>query len=74
MENRNSFASVPHNIENEDVTTWALPEGAIARLGRGNIRDIVFSPDRHYLAVTTSIGLWWYEIATMSPIALWNFS
>ena len=72
MENRNSFASVPHNIENEDVTTWALPEGAIARLGRGNIRDIVFSPDRHYLAVTTSIGLWWYEIATMSPIALWN--
>ena len=35
MKNRNSFVRVPHNIENEDVTTWALPKGAIARLGRG---------------------------------------
>ena len=72
MENRNSFARVPHNIENEDVTTWALPEGAIARLGRGSVRDMAFSPDGQYFAVGTSIGLWLYELPVLSPVALWN--
>ena len=72
MENRNSFAPVPCSVGGEDVTTWALPEGAIARLGRGKGSDMAFSPDKHYLTITTSIGLWWYEIATMSSIALWD--
>ena len=57
---------------NSDVTTWALPEGAIARLGRGNVRDMAFSPDGRYLAVGTAIGLWLYESQTLSPIALWD--
>ena len=35
MENRKSFAPAPRSVEGGDVTTWALPEGAIARLGRG---------------------------------------
>ena len=60
-------------IDNTDITTWALPEGAIARLGRGRVKDIAFSPDGEYLlAVATDIGLWWYELATMQPIALWE--
>lgn len=60
-------------INNTDITTWALPEGAIARLGRGSVKDIAFSPDGEYLlAVATDIGLWWYELATMQPIALWE--
>ena len=54
------------------MTTWALPEGAIARLGRGSVRDMAFSPDGQYFAVGTSIGLWLYELPTLSPIALWN--
>ena len=57
---------------NSDITTWALPENAIARLGRGKVRDVAFSPDGTYLAVATEIGLWWYELATMQPIALWE--
>ena len=57
---------------NSDVTTWALPKGAIARLGRGTVRDMAFSPDGQYLAVGTAIGLWLYESQTLSPIALWD--
>ena len=54
------------------MTTWALPEGAIARFERGGVGDMAFSPDGRYLAVATKIGLWWYEVATMSPVALWE--
>ena len=59
-------------INNRDVTTWALPEGAIARLDRGKVKDVAFSPDGMHLAVATDIGLWWYELSTMQPGALWE--
>ena len=72
MENRNSPAPALRSIDGEDVTTWALPEGAIARLGRGRAGDMAFSPDGKYFAVGTSIGLWLYELPTLSPIALWD--
>lgn len=72
MENKNSLVSEQININGADVTTWALPEGAIARLGRGSTRDVAFSPDGQYFAVGTSIGLWLYELPTLSPIALWD--
>ena len=73
MQNRN-LQTVPQEtgINNTDVTTWALPEGAIARLGRGIRSSLEFSPDGKYLAVGTKIGLWWYELATMKPVALWE--
>ncbi len=57
---------------NTDVTTWALPEGAIARLGRGTGSQFAISPDRRYLAVGTAIGVWLYELSKLSPIALWE--
>lgn len=72
MENRNSLTPTPLSVEGEDVTTWALPEGAIARLGRGTGGDMAFSPNGQYFAVGTSIGLWLYELPTLSPIALWD--
>ena len=72
MENRNSFTPVPLSVKGEDVTTWTLPEGAIARLGRGSVRDMAFSPNGHYFAVGTAIGLWLYELPSLSPIALWE--
>ena len=55
-----------------DVTTWALPEGAIARLGRGRVETLEFPPDGKYLAVGTWVGLWWYELATMKSVDLWE--
>ena len=59
-------------FNNSEVTTWALPEGAIARFGRGRVADMAFSPDGAHLTIATTIGIWWYELATMKPIALWE--
>ncbi len=56
-----------------DVTAWALPEGAVARLGRGRIRGgLTFSPDSDSLAMATDIGCWLYDLETLTPRALWN--
>ena len=63
-------ASVGANGDN--ISTWALPDGAVARLGQGIVDAMAFSPDGHYLAVGTRVGLWWYEVETMSPIGLWG--
>ena len=57
---------------NSDDTTWALPAGAVARLGRGSMGNMDFSPCGKYLAVTTRIGFWWYDLDTMQPVALWD--
>ena len=35
----------------QDSPQWHLPEGASARLGKGTIRDIAYSPDGSRLAV-----------------------
>ena len=70
MENRNTQAAAPFGFDDSDIAKWALPEGAIARLGRGNVRAMAFSPDGQYFAVGTSIGLWLYELPMLSPIAL----
>ena len=51
---------------------WVLPEGAISRFGRGAVMAMAVSPDGAYLAAATKIGLWWYELATMQPVALWE--
>ena len=66
----------PFNVVPEDTmgTTWALPEGAIARFGKGDVDqgDVKVSPDGTYFAVGTLMGLWWYDVASMSPISLWE--
>ena len=72
MEDRKTQTTTSLSPNQSDIATWALPEGAIARLGRGSLRDIAFSPDGKYLAVGTNIGLWLYELSTLLPIALWE--
>lgn len=69
----------PFNVVQGDTegTTWALPEGAIARFGKGIVLSsggpkLAFPPGGMYFAVQTRIGLWWYEISSKSPIALWE--
>lgn len=52
--------------------SWVLPEGAISRFGHGSLMAMAVSPDGACLAVATKIGLWWYELATMQPVALWG--
>ena len=39
------------NAPAQDYTQWGLPEGAIARIGKGSITDIAYSPDGSRLAV-----------------------
>ena len=71
MENQKPSIPVPIGSLEGDVTTWALPEGAIARLGRGGSEpEMTFSADGQYLAIGTCLGLWLYDLATLSPIAL----
>ena len=44
-----------------DSLQWHLPEGAKARLGKGRINKIAYSPDGKRLAVASSIGVWIYD-------------
>lgn len=72
MKDKNLVVPAPVDVNGDDVTNWALPKGAIARLGRGSVCDMAFSPDGQYFAVASAIGLWLYELPTLSPIALWD--
>ena len=58
--------------KDQEAAQWVLPEDARARFGRGTINTMCLSPDGEYLAVGTYIGVWWYEVATLSPVALWR--
>ena len=53
-----------------DYQTWHLPAGAIARLGKGIIQEVAFSPDGSLLAVASSFGIWLYDAATSRELAL----
>ena len=53
-----------------DYTQFALPDSAKARLGKGTIYDIKFSPDNTQLAVASSIGIWLYDANTGDELAL----
>ena len=52
------------NVFAQDYTQLHLPQGAKARLGKGWINDIKFSPDGDQLAVATTIGVWIYDVRT----------
>jgi len=54
----------------QDYTQWALPEGAKARLGKGDMNDIAYSPDGTQLAVASSIGVWIYDAQTGKELDL----
>ena len=42
-------------------TQIGLSEGAKARLGKGNINAIAYSPNGTHLAVSSTIGIWMYD-------------
>ena len=45
MQNTQKWSPALMPPENSDITTWELPDGAIARLGQGIIRrDPAYSP------------------------------
>ena len=60
----NSFA--------QDNTKVGLPEGAIARLGKGGISLMRFSPDGTRLVVGTNVGVWVYDVPDGKETALFT--
>ena len=56
----------------QDFTKWSLPEGAKARLGKGTVSDVVYSPDRNSIAVVSSIGIWLYDAQTYQELSLFT--
>ena len=60
----NSFA--------QDNTKAGLPEGAIARLGKGGINLMRFSPDGTRLVVGTDVGVWLYDVPNGKETALFT--
>lgn len=54
----------------KDYWQWHLPDGTLARLGKGNVNDVAFSPDNTRLAVASSVGIWIYDVQTYEEIAL----
>ena len=54
----------------QNYTQWGLPEGAKARIGKGALRDIQYSPDGAILAISGSIGVWLYDTKTYQELAL----
>ena len=67
--NQDSTELIPKPTSTE-YTRWELPEGATARLGKGAINDIKFSPDGAQFAVATTIGVWMYDAKTGAEISL----
>ena len=54
----------------QDSPQWGVPKGAKARLGKGKVGEIAYSPDGTRLAVASSIGIWLYDTATGGEVAL----
>ena len=54
----------------KDYTQWELPKKAKARLGKGKVNGIKFTPDSTHLAVETTIGVWLYDANTGEEITL----
>ena len=54
----------------QDSPQLNLPEGATARLGKGQITEVTYSPDGTSLAVASSIGIWIYDAQTGEELNL----
>ncbi|MDE0313423.1 MAG: sigma-70 family RNA polymerase sigma factor [Candidatus Poribacteria bacterium] len=61
--------TVKNNLTQESMQ-WNLPENAKARLGKGKIYEIQYSPDGAILAVASGIGIWLYDTTTHQEISL----
>ena len=58
------FSSMPAS------NLWNLPEGTLARLGKGMVRKTIFSANGAWMAVSSYIGTWLYDTSTGAEVAL----
>ena len=54
----------------QNYTQMSLPDGAKTRLGKGYIKDILYSPDGNLFVVVSSIGHWLYNTTDYQEITL----
>ncbi len=73
INSNNGLTKGTNKVENnsaQDVMQWNLPESAKARLGKGRIYEIQYSPDGKLLAVASGIGVWLYDTTTRQEVNL----
>lgn len=58
------FVTYNPSIFSQDYTQLNLPEDAKARLGKGTIIDIQLSPGGNRLAISSTAGVWLYDVST----------
>ncbi|MCY4401728.1 MAG: sigma-70 family RNA polymerase sigma factor [Candidatus Poribacteria bacterium] len=61
--------SMKNNLANDSIH-WKLPEGAKARLGKGCLFEVAYSPDGTLLAAAGTIGIWIYDGRTGEELNL----
>ena len=54
----------------QDSTQWKLPKGAKARLGKGFVYDLVYSPDGKFLVTSGPMGIWIHDAQTGEELNL----
>ncbi len=54
----------------ENYPQWNLPKEAKMRLGKGGIGSIQFTPDGTQLALSSTTGVWFYEVNTGKELSL----
>ena len=54
----------------QDNPHIGLPEDAIARIGRGALGEVHFSPDGSQLAISTGMGIWFHDPETGETLEL----
>ena len=62
--------AVPSPGMAQESLSQPLPVGAKARLGRGTIEAVQYSPDGTRLAVGGSVGIWLYDAQTHETVSL----
>ena len=67
-----SFSVIIYPVFAQTKILRGLPDGAIARLGKGGINVMQFSPDGTMLAVGTDIGIRLYNVTAKQEISLPN--
>ena len=58
------------NIAQLNTPQWHLPKGVKARIGKGKVNNLAYSPDSTILAVASSIGTWLYDSKSGNELAL----
>lgn len=58
------------NTAQLNTPQWHLPKGVKARIGKGIVKDLAYSPDSTILAIASSTGTWLYDSNSGNELAL----